>query len=117
MADKIKLALALVLIVAGVSAYYLLPEPVLTLWRVLALVAALGVAFFVFLKTTQGARFVALCRESIDETRKVVWPDRKETMRMTGVVFAFVVVMALFLFASDKTLEWVMYDLLLGWNT
>jgi preprotein translocase subunit SecE len=116
MADKIKFALALLLMVAGVSAYYLIPGEVLALWRALVVAASLGVAFLVFLKTEQGARFITLCRESRDETRKVVWPGRKETMQMTGIVFAFVVVMAIFLFFSDKTLEWVMYDLILGWN-
>ena len=50
------------------------------------------------------------------EVRKVVWPTRKEAMQMTGYVFAFVVVMALFLWLTDKSLEWVLYDLILGWK-
>ena len=50
------------------------------------------------------------------ETRKVVWPTRKEAMQMTAYVFAFVFVMALFLWLTDKTLEWVLYDLILGWK-
>ena len=50
------------------------------------------------------------------ETAKVVWPTRKETMQMTAYVFVFVVVMALFLWLTDKTLEWVLYDLILGWR-
>ena len=55
-------------------------------------------------------------RESLVEAKKVVWPTRKETLQTTGVVFAFVVVMAVFLWVSDKTLEWVLYDLILGWK-
>ena len=31
-------------------------------------------------------------------------------------VFAFVVVMAVFLWITDKTLEWALYDLVLGWR-
>ena len=50
------------------------------------------------------------------EVAKVVWPSRKEAMQMTGYVFAFVFVMALFLWLTDKTLEWVLYDLVLGWK-
>jgi preprotein translocase subunit SecE len=50
------------------------------------------------------------------EVKKVVWPTRKEAIQMTAYVFAFVVVMALFLWLTDKTLEWVFYDLLLGWK-
>ncbi|MCV4784395.1 preprotein translocase subunit SecE, partial [Escherichia coli] len=29
---------------------------------------------------------------------------------------AFVVVMAVFLWLTDKSLEWVLYDLILGWK-
>ena len=50
------------------------------------------------------------------EAKKVVWPSRKEAVQMTGYVFAFAVVMALFLWFTDKTLEWVLYDLILGWK-
>ena len=50
------------------------------------------------------------------ETAKIVWPTRKEALQMTGYVFAFVFVMAFFLWLTDKTLEWVLYDLLLGWK-
>jgi preprotein translocase subunit SecE len=50
------------------------------------------------------------------ETKKVVWPTRKETMQTTGIVFAFVLAMAIVLWVTDKSLEWVLYDLVLGWK-
>ena len=50
------------------------------------------------------------------EVKKVVWPTRKEAGQMTGYVFVFVVLMALFLWLTDKTLEWALYDLILGWT-
>jgi preprotein translocase subunit SecE len=59
---------------------------------------------------------IAFGRDAAREVRKVVWPTRKEAIQMTGYVFAFVVVMALFLWLTDKTLEWVLYDLVLGWK-
>ena len=43
-------------------------------------------------------------------------PTRKESFQTTGAVFAFVVVMAVFLWVTDKSLEYVMYDLILGWR-
>jgi preprotein translocase subunit SecE len=55
-------------------------------------------------------------RQIVAELRKVVWPTRNEALQMTGYVFLFVFVMALFLFLTDKTLEWVLYDLILGWK-
>ena len=67
-------------------------------------------------KTEPGQRFFVFAREAGIEAKKVVWPTRKETMQTTGAVFAFVVVMAVFLYLTDKSLEWVLYDLVLGWK-
>src|SRR5438128_729285 len=66
--------------------------------------------------TTPGRQFTVFAAEAIVEVKKVVWPTRKETMQTTAAVFAFVVVMAVFLWVSDKTLEWVLYELILGWK-
>ena len=63
-----------------------------------------------------GKQFYVYANESYEETKKVVWPTRKETIQMTMYVIAFSVVTALFLWLSDKTLEWVFYDLILGWK-
>ncbi|NDH30496.1 MAG: preprotein translocase subunit SecE, partial [Betaproteobacteria bacterium] len=49
--------------------------------------------------------------------RRVVWPDRKETVQMTLTVFGFVVIAALFLWIVDKSLEWILYGLILGWKS
>jgi preprotein translocase subunit SecE len=114
-ADKAKLALAGVLVVGAVAAFYLLNQQ--DLWvRVAALIVALIAAVAVFFTSEPGKQLVAFGRESVREVKKVVWPTRKEAMQMTGYVFAFVVVMALFLWLTDKTLEWVLYDLILGWR-
>jgi preprotein translocase subunit SecE len=58
----------------------------------------------------------AFGRDSWKEVKKVVWPTRKEAIQMTAYVIAFCAVMALFLWLTDKTLEWVFYDLILGWK-
>ena len=114
-ADKAKLAGAAVLLVGGVAAFYLLGKQ--DLWvRALALIALLAAAVAVFFTSESGKQLIAFGKDSIRETKKVVWPTRKEAMQMTGYVFAFVFVMALFLWITDKTLEWVLYDLVLGWK-
>jgi preprotein translocase subunit SecE len=116
MADKIKIALSLLLVAAGVTGFYLLAEQAMVL-RVLAVAAGVIAGALLFCMATEmGARFVQLWREAWVELKKVVWPTRKEALQMTGMVFVFVVVMALFLFLTDKTLEWVMYDIILGWK-
>jgi preprotein translocase subunit SecE len=114
-ADKAKLAAAAVLVVAGIAAFYLLGAQ--DLWvRVLALLGVFAFAIGVFFTSEPGKQLVAYGRDSVRETKKVVWPTRKEALQMTGYVFAFVFVMALFLWLTDKTLEWVLYDLVLGWR-
>ncbi len=114
-ADKAKLAGAAVLLVGAVVVFYLLGKQDLWL-RVLALIALLAAAVVVFFTSESGKQLIAFGRDSVREAKKVVWPTRKEAMQMTGYVFAFVFVMALFLWITDKTLEWVLYDLVLGWK-
>lgn len=114
-ADKARLAAAVALLVAGLVAYYLLArQGPLVQWGGLLLCAAAAVA--VFLTSEPGRQLVAFGRDAVREVRKVVWPERKEAMQITAYVFGFVVVMALFLWFTDKTLEWVFYDLILGWK-
>ncbi|WP_153109462.1 preprotein translocase subunit SecE [Propionivibrio limicola] len=115
MTDKIKFALALLLLVLGVVGFYLLSEQALVL-RVVAVLVGVGLCLAVAWRTEPGQRFFSFASESVNEAKKVVWPTRKETMQATGLVFAFVVIMAVFLWATDKSLEWVFYDLVLGWR-
>ena len=115
MADTIKLVMAGLLVAAGVAGYYALGEAaqILKILAVLAGIAAGGaVAWF----TEPGRQFAVFAGASVVEAKKVVWPTRKETIQTTAAVFAFAVVMAVFLWVSDKTLEWVLYDIILGWK-
>ena len=114
-ADKAKLAGAALLLVASIVAFYYLGKQDLWL-RVLALLALVGAAVAMFFTSESGKQLIAFGRDAVRETRKVVWPARSEAMQMTGYVFAFVFVMALFMWLTDKTLEWLLYDLILGWR-
>ena len=114
-ADKAKLGLAVALVLASLVGFYLLSKQgQVAQWG--ALIAGLIAAVIVFLTSEVGKQFVAFGRDSWREVKKVVWPSRKEAVQMTAYVFAFVVVMALFLWLTDKALEWVFYDLILGWK-
>ncbi len=115
MADKLKFALALLLLAAGVAGFYLLGDQPMIL-RVLSVLAGLGAGVAAAWFTEPGQRFFEFSREAVVETKKVVWPSRKETMQTTGIVFAFVLAMAVVLWMTDKSLEWVLYDLVLGWK-
>ena len=114
-ADKAKVGAAIVLVIAGLAAFYMLgKQGQVAQWG--ALIVALIAAVAVFFTSEPGKEFIAFGRDSVKETKKVVWPTRKESIQMTAYVFGFVVIMAIFLWLTDKTLEWVFYDLILGWK-
>ena len=114
-ADKIKIALALAAVVGGIAGFYLLSQQPLV-FRVLAVLAGLALGAAIAWFSEPGQRFFAFAKEAVAETKKVVWPSRKETIQTTAVVFGFVLTMAVFLWMTDKTLEWALYDLFLGWR-
>ena len=114
-ADKLKLAAAAALVLAALVAYYLLGQQgALIQWAALLVCLVGGVV--VFLTSLQGRQLIGFGRDAWREVQKVVWPTRKESIQMTAYVFGFVVIMALFLWLTDKTREWVFYDLILGWK-
>jgi preprotein translocase subunit SecE len=106
MADKLKIALAVACIIAGVWGYYFFSDAAQVL-RVLMVMGGLLAAGGVAWLSAPGKEFFAFAQEAWAEAGRVSWPTRKETLQTTAVVFAFVVVMALFLFAVDTTLAWI----------
>ena len=113
--DLALVVLAVAVLLAGVLGFSLLSERTLLIRIGIllgGLVIAIGIAWF----SESGKRFLAFARDAYEETRRVTWPARKETINTTGIVFAFVVIMAIFLFLVDKSLEFVLYDLLLRWK-
>ena len=105
MADKIKLGLAVLLVIAGVAGFYVLKDSAAIL-RVASVLAGLVAAALVAWTSAPGREFFVYAQESVAETKKVVWPSRKETVQTTGMVLAFVLVMAIFLWIVDALLVW-----------
>jgi len=113
--DKYKVILAVIAVVAGIAAFYILAGQ--STWvRAVALLAGLVVAVGLIAVSELGRNFVEFAKESIRETKKVVWPTRKEAGQITAVVFGFVLIMAIFLWGTDKFLEFLLYDVILGWK-
>jgi len=113
--DKLKLVASVLLVVAALAGYFLLAKHgSLAQWAAFLVLLALAVVSF--LVSEPGKQLIAFGRDAWREVKKVVWPTRKEATQMTAVVFGFVLIMALFLWLTDKTLEWVFYDLILGWK-
>jgi len=114
-ADKLRVALSVMLVVVALAAFYALAKQgQLAQWA--ALIVGLAVAVAIFLTSESGRQLIAFARDAVREVKKVVWPERKEALQITAYVFVFVFAMALFLWLTDKTLEWVFYDLILGWK-
>ena len=113
--DKIKVVTAAIAVLAGIVGFYFLADqPILT--RAGALVAGLLLALGMMWTSTPGRDFVGFAKEAVRETKKVVWPTRKEATQITLIVFGFVFVMALFLWGTDKLLETLLYTFILGWK-
>jgi preprotein translocase subunit SecE len=104
--DKVKLALAVACVIAGVAGYYYFADLAVVL-RVLMVLAGLAMGAFVGWLSQPGKEFYVFAQEAWAEAGRVSWPSRKETLQTTGIVFLFVVIMALFLFAVDASLAWI----------
>ena len=113
--DKLKVALAIGAAIAGVVGFYFLSDKS-GLVRIGALLLGLVIAISVLSVTDLGRNFFDFAGDAVRETKKVVWPKRKEAMQITLIVFGFVMVMAIFLWGTDKLLEFLLYDVILGWK-
>ena len=115
--DKIKIALAIFAAIAGVVGFFYLKginQPAYICAG--ALVAGLVFAVLLLWSSSSGRDFLNFAKESVRETKKVVWPTGKEARQITMIVFAFVAVMALFLWGTDQIIQFLLYNLILGWK-
>ncbi|MGE3845217.1 MAG: preprotein translocase subunit SecE, partial [Vicinamibacterales bacterium] len=101
--DRLKLALAVVVVIAGIVGFYAFAQQP-TVVRILSVIGGLVLGGLIAWTSDPGRRLIAFGRESWSETKRVVWPTKKETWTITLYVFLFVVVMALFLWLVDKSL-------------
>ncbi len=114
-ADKLKLGASVALLLAALAAFYLLgKQGQVVQWG--ALIVGLALAAGAFFSSESGRQLIAFGRDAWREVKKVVWPARKEAIQITAYVFGFGLIMAVFLCLTDKTLEWLFYDLILGWK-
>ena len=104
-ADKVKLAIAIAIVVAGVAGYYVLANQA-TWMRWLPVVGSLVLAAVVAAFSRYGTEFRRFVELARIELRKIVWPTRQETLQTTLVVFGFVVVAGLFFWVLDLVLAW-----------
>jgi preprotein translocase subunit SecE len=113
--DKLMVIAGVLLVLAGFVGFFWLSGQE---WYVRGAALAVGViaGVVVGLLSSPGKGFIAFAKDSYKEVRKVVWPTRKEATQTTLVVFGFVLVMAVLLWISDKSIEWVIFSAILGWK-
>ena len=104
--DQWKTILAIAIVIAALALYYVNPLNFNTLTKVLITLLWFVIAGAVFIKSTQGDRFLHFLRETRIELRKVVWPTREETLKTTGIIMIAVVVVAIFLWIIDAFFTW-----------
>jgi len=114
--DKLKLGLAVLVIIAGIVGFSVLESKLPMAARIAIFIGSLVLAAGIAWMSEPGRRTIAFAHESYNEVKRVVWPTRKETLQMTGIVFAFVAIMGLFLWVLDKLVEWMLFGVLLGWK-
>jgi preprotein translocase subunit SecE len=101
--DTVKLILALGLLTAGVAGFYLFEQYSLIM-RVLGLLGMVIVALLVVLQTAVGRNVWKFAADARTEVRKVVWPNRQETIQTTLIVLFVVLLMGIFLWLVDMML-------------
>jgi len=114
--DRLKLGLSVLVIIAGIVGYSYFESKLPMVARIAIFVASLVLAALIAWSSETGRRTIAFAQESYNEVKRVTWPTRKETMQMTGIVFAFVVITGLFLWILDRSVEWLLFSVLLGWK-
>lgn len=105
--------LAVLIVIIGIGLFYTLSINIWFRWGIVLLSIAGGLATF-FLVSPTGLHLHDYIRQSWRELGKVVWPTRKETIQFTWIVFAFVLILALFLWLVDSGLSWLLYNVILG---
>ncbi len=108
--DVLKYVLSLVLVSAGVVVFYQFSE-VSQLYRVLGIVSVVLVSLAIMLTTAIGKNSWSFALEARLEVRKVIWPSRQETTRMTLMVFGMVILVGLILWLLDMFLFWAITTL------
>ena len=108
---QLNTVLSIVILVLSIAVFYLNPLGLTTLFKVLIMLFGFVVAAAIFIKSTQGDRFLHFVKETRIELRKVVWPTREETIKTTGIVLIAVIIVAIFLWIVDAFFTWAVQSI------
>ena len=103
---QLNTVLSIVILVISIAVFYLNPLGLTSLFKVLVMLFGFVVSAAIFIKSSQGDRFLHFVKETRIELRKVVWPTREETIKTTGFVLLAVIIVAIFLWIVDAFFTW-----------
>jgi preprotein translocase subunit SecE len=113
--DRILLASAGIIALIAIVFFQVFSEEQLLIKSTVLAVGIL-ISLFLALKSLPGQNFIGFFRDSVQEMRRVVWPTKKETVQTVLIVFVFVLLVSIFLWLADKSFEWILYEMVLGWK-
>jgi len=99
-ADKLKLILAVLIVIGGIGGFYYFGDKP-DLIRVAIMLASAVVAVIVVAPTEFGRSAWEFIKGARLELRKVVWPEKKETMQVSLIVFVLVILVAIYMWVID----------------
>ena len=104
----LSMIVSILIVIASLVVFYVDPLGLnTTLYKVLALLAGVALAGFIFFRSPQGTRLTLFLKGTKIELRKVVWPTRDETIKTTGMIMIAVVIVAIFLALVDSFFSWL----------
>jgi preprotein translocase subunit SecE len=99
--NTLLLAIATLLLIAGVGAYYWFQDLAITPVRVVGLIVVAIIASLIAAQSDNGAAFFRFLKEADIERRKVVWPTHQETLQTSLMVVIVTILISLFLAGVD----------------
>jgi preprotein translocase subunit SecE len=108
--DSLKMGTAVLVLAGGIYAFYHFQEMHAVL-RVLGLLAVAAIAILITLQTAFGRQVAGFISGANTEVRRVVWPNRAETLQTTLAVLVVVLLVGIFLWLLDMLLLWAVQSL------
>ena len=113
-ADTLLLLVSVIMLLAGIGAYYYYQDLAITPVRVVALIAVTLLASWVAAQSQKGGAFFRFLKEADIERRKVVWPTHQEAVQTSLMVIIVVIIISLFLATVDWGIGALVRSLLTG---
>ncbi|MBF7074059.1 preprotein translocase subunit SecE [Glaciecola sp. MH2013] len=98
--------IVVIALLGGLVYAYQAYEDISVLYRALAAVAIVVISLGIAATTAKGSAFLVFAKDSRQEVRKVIWPERSEANRMTLIILVATAIVGLMLYLIDMVIVW-----------